>query len=56
VEYLRVTKDQWGQEVLQGVSWDLLGVFFGIAVAFIAGHALFAWLMMRKRRKSGPLD
>ena len=53
MEYLRISKDQWGQEVLQGVSWDLLGVFFGAAVAFIAGHVLFVWLMSRKGRKSG---
>jgi hypothetical protein len=56
VEYFRVGKNQWGQEVLEGISWDLLGVFFGIAVAFIIGHALYMWLMTRKGRKSGQVD
>jgi hypothetical protein len=51
VEYLRVSKDQWGQEVLEGVSWDLLGVFFGVAVVFILGHAVFMWLMTSRGDK-----
>lgn len=48
MEILRVSKNQWGQEVLEGVSWDLLGIFFGVAVMFIVGHALFMWLMTRR--------
>ena len=33
--------DQWGQEVLVGVSWDLLPWFFGVAVAIIVLHLLY---------------
>jgi hypothetical protein len=51
VEYLRITRNQWGQEVLEGVSWDLLGVFFGVAVVFIIGHALYMWIMTPKGDK-----
>ena len=31
----------WGQEVLLGISWDLLPVFVGAGVVIIVGHALF---------------
>ncbi|MBT5031832.1 MAG: hypothetical protein HOM55_05995 [Proteobacteria bacterium] len=34
--------DQWGQEVLVGVSWDLLPWFFGVAAAIIVLHFLYA--------------
>jgi len=49
VEIFRVTRDVWGQEVLQGISWDLLPVFFGLGVLFIGGHALYRMLLSRKR-------
>lgn len=42
MELLRVSRNAWGQEVLLGVSWDLLWVFFGAAVALIVIHMLYA--------------
>ena len=32
--------DVWGQEVLNGVSWDLLWLVIVLAFIFIAGHAI----------------
>ncbi len=47
MEILRVSRNVWGQEILQGMSWDLLPFFFGAGVAFILGHMLY-------RRLSAP--
>jgi hypothetical protein len=47
MEFVRTTSDAWGQETLEGVSWDLLPVAFGLGVAIIIGH--LAWRMIRKR-------
>ena len=40
MEIFRVTRDLYGQETLQGVSWDLLWIGFGAGAAFIVGHIL----------------
>ena len=50
MEFLRFTRNAWGQETLEGVSWDLLPVAFGLGVAFIIGH--LAWRALRKGRIS----
>jgi formate dehydrogenase subunit gamma len=49
VDLFRVSRNVWGQEVLQGVSWDLLWVFFGAGLAFILLHALYRRLLAPKR-------
>ena len=53
MEILRFTRDAWGQETLEGVSWDLLPVAFGLGVAVIVGHLV--WRAVRKKgsRKRG---
>jgi hypothetical protein len=48
MEFLRVTKNAWGQETLAGVSWDLIPWFFGAALLFIVLHAL--WMAVRGAR------
>jgi hypothetical protein len=50
METVRVGHSVWGQEVIEGVSWDLLPVAVGIALVVIVGHAIFS----RLRRKRGP--
>ena len=50
MELLRVSRNVWGQEILQGMSWDLLPVFFGAGVAFIAAHMLYRWLLAPKQK------
>jgi formate dehydrogenase subunit gamma len=50
MEIFRVSRDVYGREVLQGMSWDLLWVFFVAGVAFVCVHALYSWLLAPKRR------
>jgi hypothetical protein len=38
---LRTDTNAWGQEVLLGISWDLLPLFVAAGVVIILGHALF---------------
>jgi hypothetical protein len=47
MEVFRYSRDAYGQETLQGVSWDLLWVFLGVAVAVAAGHAIYMKLTAR---------
>jgi len=46
----RYSRDAYGQETLQGVSWDLLWVFFGVAVAVAVGHAIYMKITAGKTR------
>lgn len=41
MEFVRVSRDVYGQEVLEGASWDLLPVFAGVAVAVAVAHAIY---------------
>lgn len=47
----RYSRDAYGQETLQGVSWDLLWVFLGVALAIAVGHAVY--MMVASKPKSG---
>jgi formate dehydrogenase subunit gamma len=50
VELLRVSRDIYGREVLQGMSWDLIWVFFAAGIVLIVGHALYRLLLAPKQR------
>ena len=52
MEILRVSRNAWGQEVLQGVSWDLLWVFVGAGIAFIVVHLIYLFICAKKKQKS----
>ena len=41
MEIFRVARDVYGQETLEGISWDLLPVAIGIGIAVIIGHAVY---------------
>jgi hypothetical protein len=41
MELVRISRNVYGQEVLEGASWDLLPVFAGVAVAIVLAHALY---------------
>ena len=43
--------DVWGQEVLRGVSWDLLWLVIVAAFIVIAGHAIYE-AMQKARREA----
>lgn len=53
MEWIRTARSPWGQEVVLGASWDLLWLFAGAGVAFIAAHMLSAALLGRHRRRPG---
>ncbi|HEY5666838.1 MAG TPA: hypothetical protein VIV64_08965 [Gammaproteobacteria bacterium] len=43
MEILRFGRDVYGREVLEGVSWELIPVFFGLGLAVIVIHAVYRW-------------
>jgi hypothetical protein len=49
MEILRFSHNAWGQEVLEGVAFDLAYVFAGAALAVIVIHMLYMWLRPRRR-------
>lgn len=50
MELFRITRDAYGREVLQGLSWDLIYVFFAAGVVLIVVHALYRYFLAPKRR------
>ena len=57
MELLRTDVSPWGQEVLLGISWDLLPVFAGAGALLIVVHVLFKALWepaVRKRLDRPP--
>ena len=47
MEVFRFSKNVWGQEMLLGMSWDLLWVPVAAAFACIAAHQLFRLVFRR---------
>jgi hypothetical protein len=47
MELLRTTRNAWGQETLEGISWDLLPVAFWLGIAVIVGHLV--WRALRRK-------
>lgn len=50
MELFRVSRNVWGQETIQGLSWDLLPVFFWAGVVIVVGHATYRWLVAGNRK------
>lgn len=50
MELFRVNRNPWGQEMLVGVSWDLLWVFVGAGVLFVVAHMLYMQVRARGRK------
>jgi hypothetical protein len=48
MELFRVSRDVYGREVLQGMSWDLFWVFVGLGCVLIVGHALYRYFLAPK--------
>lgn len=42
MELLRHRSNAWGQQVLEGVSWELVWVFVAAGFVFIVVHAAYA--------------
>lgn len=51
MEIVRYKRDVWGQEVILGVSWDLLWVIAVAILLLLAGHAIFMAAMAKKKAK-----
>ena len=47
----RYSSNAWGQQVLEGMSWDLLPVFFWAGLVFIILHALLMWFFPSSKNK-----
>lgn len=55
MEILRYKSNAWGQEVLEGVSWELVAVFAVAGLAVVVVHAAYvAW--RRKIRSRHAVD
>lgn len=50
MEILRVSRNVWGQEIIQGMSWELLPFFFGAGVVFVLGHMLYRLFLAPGKR------
>jgi len=53
MELVRITRNAWGQETLEGISWDLLPVAFALGAAIIIGHLVWRAMKSRASRESG---
>jgi hypothetical protein len=51
MELVRISRDAWGQQVLEGISWDLLPVAFALGAIVIIGHAIYR--LIRKKHTHG---
>lgn len=56
MQIFRASRNAWGQETLLGVSWDLLWVFVGAALVFVALHVLYRWLLAPKAAEPAAPD
>lgn len=51
MEIVRFKRDVWGDEVILGVSWDLLWVVSVAILVLLAGHAIFMAALAKKKAK-----
>ena len=49
MELFRYSRDAWGQQTLEGISWDLFWVVIGIAAVSIVGHMIFKAVSGKKK-------
>jgi formate dehydrogenase subunit gamma len=54
VEIVRYRRDVWGDEVILGVSWDLLWVVAVAILVLLAAHAIFMAALAKKKAKPSP--
>ena len=50
MEIFRMSRDVYGQETLEGISWDLLPVAIGLGLLVIVGHVIYS--LVRGKRGS----
>ncbi len=49
MDIFRYTSDAWGQRVLEGLSWDMIGYFAGAGVVFIVFHAGYMHFFVKEK-------
>jgi len=54
VDIIRYRNDVWGEEVILGVSWDLLWVVAVTAFLLLAAHAIFMAALAKKKAMPSP--
>ena len=54
MEIVRYKRDVWGDEVILGVSWDLLWVVAVAILVLLADHAIFMAALAKKKAKPSP--
>ena len=54
MEIVRYRRDVWGDEVILGVSWDLLWVVAVAILVLLAAHAIFMAALAKKKAKPSP--
>ena len=52
MEFLRRTLNPWGEDVLVGVSWDLIWAAVAVGALFVAGHAF----LVPKKKRADAVD
>ena len=50
MEIFRVRQDVYGLSVPEGLNWDLIWVFLGMAAAVIVLHLLFSALVPKRHK------
>ena len=50
MELFRVSRDVYGREVLQGVSWDLFWIFLAAGLVIVISHAVFRALFAPNKK------
>lgn len=51
MDIIRYRNDVWGEEVILGISWDLLWVVAVTAFLLLAAHAIFMAVLAKKKAK-----
>lgn len=51
MEIFRYTRDVYGQETLEGISFELLWVFVGISSAIIVAHLVYSLIKNKKAKQ-----
>ena len=49
MELFRYSSDVYGQQILEGVSWDLFYIVVGLAAVAILGHLIFKLVSGKKK-------
>lgn len=55
MDFWRRATNPWDQDILIGIAWDLMWAAAIVGVVFLAGHALYMWLLAPKQKPSAQV-